>query len=49
MVIDFAADHSSSLPTEELESQVRMGDISSVLEEYENSIRKPGIYSLSEI
>ena len=44
MVVAFAKDHASSsnLDQSELERQVRAGDLSAVLQEYENDIKKPG-------
>ena len=44
MVVAFAQDHSNSsnLDSTILEGQVRAGDLSAVLQEYENDIKKPG-------
>ena len=44
MVVAFAEDHAnlSHLVKEEIERQVRAGDLSAVLQEYESDIKKPG-------
>ena len=44
MVVAFAKDHvnNADLDQIELERQVRAGDLSAVLQEYENDIKKPG-------
>lgn len=44
MVVAFAKDHASAsnLDQFELERQVRAGDLSSVLQEYETDIKTPG-------